>query len=173
MARFRRTGMRSPINSRKHFVQFANTVVAAGARQPLTIVTSVVAPAVATTQSVVEGSVIKAIHLEYWIIGSGATNTDTQFIFTVEKVPVGATGITFTQMANLMSYENKRNIFYTSQGVLGPMIDGSPSIPLIKDWLLIPKGKQRFGLGDKVQVSLAAIGTTINLCGVAIYKEYT
>ncbi len=172
MPRFRRR-MQAPINTRKHFVPFTNTVVANGVRQALTVVQSVVAPAVANVFEVKEGSVLKAIHVEYWIINTGATNTDTQFIFTVEKVPVGAPGVTFTNMSNLMSYENKRNIFYTSQGVLGPQIDGSPSIPVIKDWLLIPKGKQRFGLGDRIQVSLAAIGTTINFCGISIYKEYT
>ncbi len=164
--------MLAPINSNKHYVHRTNTAVASAAVSAHTVVTAVVAPASSTAADVEEGSIVKAIHLEYWLSNIGAASTNTQFIVLFEKVPSGQASVTVAQSANLGAYPNKKNILWTSQGVLASEDDGSNSVPIIRDWVLIPKGKQRMGLGDELVFSLVPTGTAINFCGLSTYKEY-
>ncbi len=158
------------INSIKHFVLESNTAVTSGARKTIIVANCVVAPANADTTQVKEGSAIRAIHLEYWIRGEGADGVDTQQNVYVEKVPAGATAMTYTQALNPMAYPNKRNIMFSSQGVLGDKT--TAPIPILNGWMLVPKGKQRMALGDKWNVTVAATGQSVGLCGKALFKEY-
>ncbi len=164
--------MLAPINTNKHFVARTNTTIAAGGIANLTIASAVVAPASSNTFDVTEGAVIKAVHIEMWINGSGAAASSTQAIIIVEKVPAGQVSVTVAQIVNLQAYPNKKNILFTFQGVLGMQRDGQSAIAPIRDWLLIPKGKQRFGFGDKLIISISSLTTTLQSCGMFIYKEY-
>ncbi len=164
--------MVAPINSVKHYVPRPNVSLASGAGQGNVVVDAVVAPATAAASDVKEGAVVKAVHLEYWLWGGGTTGVDTQFVIVVEKTPSGGTAIGAAQMLNMGAYQNKKNILYQSQGVIGAGVDGSQAIPVIRDWLLIPKGKQRFGFGDRLVVSFTTVGSAIQICGQATYKEY-
>jgi len=161
----------SIIHSKKHYVHLSNGSVASGAATTFDAVEAVVAPAVGDAQEVVEGSTIKAVHFELWVWGAGASGTDTQFTCAIEKVSAGQTPMTFTQSSNLGAYPNKKNIFWTSQGVIGGV--DTQSIPIIRDWLLIPKGKQRFGLGDVLSVTITTLGASLQRCGLITYKEYS
>ncbi len=73
-------------------------------------------------------------------------------------------------MNNLMVYPNKKNILFYSQGVIGDLT--TQSIPVVRNWFLIPKGKQRMGLGDKIVETLTATAAVIQNCGFSTYKEY-
>jgi len=170
---FHRRRMQPPITSVKHIVQFANTVISNGARQVIAVVTAVAPPAQGATSDVPIGASVKALFLEYWIANTGAIDTDDQFIFTLEKAPSNSPGMTFTNMLNQMAYLNKNNVIYTSQGVISPQIDGATAIPVIRQWIKIPKGKQRMSIGDRWIVNCATVGTTLNMCGQTIFKEYT
>ncbi len=170
MARHRR--MLAPINTNKHFIARTNLSVASGAIANVVIADAVVAPAATNTFDVVEGAVIKAVHIELWISQSGLTNTSAQCTIIVEKVPSNQAPVTFAQIANLQSYPNKKNILFTYQGVSAAQLDGSNAVSPIRDWLLIPKGKQRFGFGDRLIISIAAIGQPFQTCGMFLYKEY-
>ncbi len=46
------------------------------------------------------------------------------------------------------------------------------SVPLFRGWVKIPKGKQRFGLGDEFIVAFESVGEAAQLCGFSTYKEY-
>ncbi len=164
--------MVAPINSNKHYVHRTNLAVASAAVSKHTVVNAVVAPATGTAADVEEGSIVKTIHYEYWLSNIGNTDTNTQFTILIEKIPSGQVSVTAAQMANLGAYPNKKNILWTSQGVLAAAVDGQSSVPIIRNWLLIPKGKQRMGLGDEVSVSMLPTGTAINWCGLSTYKEY-
>ncbi len=167
-----RRRMLAPINSIKHYVQTTNATLANGAAFNIDVASAVIAPATASTFSVHEGAVIKAVHLEYWLCGAGATGEDTQFNFAFYKRPAGVVAMTFSESNNLQAYVNKKNIFYTSQGVLSTQADGANSIPVVRGWFAIPKGKQRMGLGDKLSVIIATTGTILQRCGMSTYKEY-
>ncbi len=162
--------MVAPINANKHYVQLSNANIASGALFAFTIVDAVSAPATTTTADVEEGSVVKAVYIEMWIYGLGASGTDTQFFLDVEKIPSGATTMTFAQSSTLSAYPNKKNILYTSQGVIGGI--DTNSVAVLRNWILIPKGKQRMGLGDKIVLNIATIGAPLQRCGFSTYKEY-
>ncbi len=165
--------MVAPINSVKHYVHRTNAEFASGAASSLTLVNSVVAPATGTAADVKEGSIVKAIHLEYWLQATGATDTNCQFIVIIYKAPSAVDNISAAELLNLGAWDNKKNILYSTQGVLGAGIDGNQAVAVLRNWLLIPKGKQRFGLADRLVVSFEPVGTTMNICGLATYKEYT
>ncbi len=164
--------MVAPINSIKHFVSRTNTTVATGAVSVLDIVDAVAQPAVSNTTDVVEGSIVKAVWIEYWAQANGATGTTTQVVLTVEKIPSNGINPTVSNLLNLMAYQNKKNILFTHQGVQHAAIDGVSPIPILRAWVLIPKGKQRMGLGDRIVVSVTPLGTDIQTCGMFIFKEY-
>ncbi len=162
-----------PINSVKHYVHRTNVTLASAAIQNNLVATSVVAPATGSAADVREGSVIKAIFVEIWLLG-GTTSADTttQFLIAVEKVPTSAILMTHAQSLNLGAYPNKKNILYTTQGVLTGELNGPQAVPIIRGWIMIPKGKQRMGLGDRLVVNIANTGVSLQICGIFTYKEY-
>ncbi len=168
---FHRRRMVAPINTVKHYVQVENATIANGARRTLFLIEGVIAPAAATTDQVKEGSIVKAFFLEMWVKSNASAGTDTKFQLAIEKVPAGQAGLTFTQMNNLQAYQNKKNILFFSQGVLGDTT--TQSIPIVRQWFKIPKGKQRFGLGDNITVGVSSTAAVIQNCGFSTYKEYT
>ncbi len=103
-----------------------------------------------------------------WVQGAGAQPGATTII--VEKLPGVGTNITAGEMAALDDYNNKKNIFYTTQGLVGD--SNTNPAPLIRQWIKIPKGKQRFGLGDRLQFTILGLVDDIEFCGLAIYKAY-
>jgi len=130
-----------------------------------------VAPATANAFNVEEGSIVKAVHLEYWISSNESAGGTSQFVFIVEKEPGNGTAMTVAQSLNLGSYPNKKNVLFTSQGQFTSHNDGAQSVPVLRNWLLIPKGKQRMGLDDSIRVHFSAVGA-LRICGLATYKEY-
>ncbi len=160
-----------PINTVKHYVQTSIGVIATGVLESIPIVNAVVAPATGTSADVKEGSVVKAVYIERWLSGNLLDQT-TQFTLTVEKKREQEPVMTFAQSQNLGAYPNKKNILYTTQGVVNSIQSGAPTVPVIRQFMLIPKGKQRFGLDDQLVVNIAAIVSLVR-CGVATFKEYT
>jgi len=163
--------MLAPINTIKHYVHRPLIAVASGVLLSHVIAHSVVAPATASADEVKEGSVIKAIYVEMWINNQEATGTDAQFVLIVEKAPGNTTAMTAAQSLNLGAYPNKKNILYSSEGLLSAAVDGAQSVPVIRSWVMIPKGKQRMGLDDQLIVHVSAVGA-LKACGLNTYKEF-
>ncbi len=163
--------MLAPINTQKHFVSLVGSTVAAGAILNTVLIDAVAAPS--ASFEVNQGSVLKAIFCELWVNGSGATDTHSIFSVTVEKLSADVASMTATQSANLGTYPNKKNILYTTQGILAAGIDGAQSVPILRQWIAIPKGKQRFGLSDRLNINTSNISSNdLIICGIFIYKEY-
>ncbi len=135
-----------------------------------TLVTSVAVADKNTPTEIEEGAIVKAVFVELWVIGS----TSNQFFtIIVVKDPSGLGGISFAGMTDLNSHTNKKNILYTTQGLASN--DGiAQPIAILRQWIKIPKSKQRFGLGDKLRLVIASRGdANIVYCGFATFKEYT
>ncbi len=163
----------SSIVSVKHYVSQTNILRTAGQVLEFVVSDAVsVAAAGGNAQDVTEGSLVKAIHMDFWVIDVGASAADTQVTAVLEKIPANQIGPTLAQMANLGAYINKKNILYSFQGVLGPAVDGQSTLPFIRGWFMIPKGKQRMGLGDRLVLSVVSIEESIRVCGLSTYKEY-
>ncbi len=163
--------MLAPINSIKHYVHQTNQPIASGAVISIVIADAVIAPATAAASQVHEGSVLKAIYLEFWLGGDGSSGLETTFTLMVEKKRDLEPDATFANMSNLGAYPNKKNILYVTQGIVPAMLDGGMTIPLVRGWFKIPKGKQRFGLDDQFMVTVASVDNS-RICGFATYKEY-
>lgn len=160
--------MLAPISSIKHYVQFTEFNVASATVSTKVLVNAVAAPA--NPEDCKEGSVVKAVFIELWLLAD--TNAVSSFVCTVDKA-VGTQAVpSFTNMTTLNSYNNKKNILFTSQGLLGENGSTNPT-PVLRQWIKIPKGKQRQGLSDEIRLNIAAIGATqITGCSFATYKEY-
>ncbi len=166
--------MVAPINSIKHYVHHSLTSIAPGVINNVIGVDTVsVSAAGAASTDVEEGAVVKAVYIEHWIIQDGNTSTVTQFILSIEKLPTGNPLMTAGQSQALGAYPNKKNVLFTSQGLLGSEAASGP-VPIVRTWFLIPKGKQRFGLGDRIVLNITNISGTANLlrCGITTFKEY-
>ncbi len=162
--------VRPVVHSTKHYIQFGISDITTGSQGVFSVATAVSTVDKNTSSEVEEGALIKAVYFEIWLLSS--TN-DTQFIMTISKNPEVGTGPTFTEHAALMTYTNKKNIFYTTQGIA--QNDGvTGAIPIIRNWVKIPKSKQRFGLGDRLTMNISNVGAgNLQRCGFMTYKEYT
>ncbi len=161
--------VRPTINSEKHLRAISLTTIDDNTAQSFVLIDAVVAPSVSSQVRV--GAVVKAIHVELWYLSSSAQ--PTFHVSTIEKLVSGQIDPTSVQMSALHDYPNKKNIFKTSQGLVGDA--NSNPIPVFREWIPIPKGKQRFGLGDRLIITVAARGEAANdveVCGMNIYKEY-
>ncbi len=163
--------MRAPITSRKHIFQISQATVAQAA-----VVNTVLASAIEGARSaphhVAEGALLKACYVEFWVSQDSASVVGS-YTVVLAKDPQDS-DMTAADMAALHDYDNKKNILFTAQGLLTPNDGGQ--VPVLRGWYKIPKGKQRFGLGDQLILSIRNNNTTaidINFCGVAIFKEYT
>ncbi len=161
--------MRAPIHSKKHYVQTTLSTVSGVSVLNTVLVDSVETPT--AVNEVVEGALVKAIFIERWIINSANDATD---MFIIAKYPQGAAAPSFAQTQALGDFEGKKNILFVHQGLTANDGVGNP-MNQHYGWQKIPKGKQRFGLGDRLIVSAVNMHATQDsqTCGIATYKEYT
>ncbi len=159
--------MRAQINSEKHIVQYPIDTVLAGVAQNIELIVVNQAGGVGST-IVTAGTTVKAIFIELWLLGATSQVGSTTVI--VEKLSSGASAPGLVSMADLHAYQNKKNILYTSEGLTADA-NGNPT-PFIRQWLKIPKGKQRFGLGDSLVMTISPQADDTSRCGMAIYKAY-
>ncbi len=162
--------MRAPIHSDKHYVQMSLFTTATVAITNQSLALAVEGTAASTNATVVEGSIIKAVYIELWTLGSSA---DGSQIAILSKESVNRTGPTFAEAQSLGTFVNKKNILFVHQGLSANDGVGNPVV-VIRQWFKIPKGKQRFGLGDRLVLSISNPSlNTLTACGFATFKEYT
>ncbi len=159
--------MKAPIHSEKHYVQTSLSTVAAGTILNIPLISGVTVADKDTANEVVEGSVVKAVFLEYWLRASAAEGA--VLVSLVKNPEFGS--MTFVEHVALNAYTNKKNVLYHTQGLTND--DGADAIPFVRGWFKIPKGKQRFGLGDLLQLAISAQALAVDVCGFCVYKEYT
>ncbi len=160
--------VRPTINSQKHINQLSPVTTAAGVIATSTFIEAVAVDDIANQTHVREGATVKAVFVEMWLTSDDAAQASFQI--NCEILPAAATTMTFTQSNTLGSYPNKKNVLYITRG-LGSTTTGTP-IPAIRQWIAIPKGKQRFGLGDKFVINFTAIANGLTHCGFVLFKEY-
>ncbi len=162
--------VRAMVHSTKHYAQLTFTPVGAAATVVFTPAQSVERSLANSALEVTEGSTIKAIYCEIWIV---QTAVDGFYTAVLAKLPGGVGNVLQADMVDLFSYDNKKNVLFTSQG-LTPQESTQGPLNIYRGWIKIPKSKQRFGLGDRLQWAVSNRGTdTANMCGIFIYKEYS
>jgi len=161
--------VRPTINSEKHIVQQTLTTVDAGTIFVTNIVAADENPQF--PHQVRIGAIVKAVYVELWYVGSSSQPVIQTS--TLEKVVGDGTFMTQPEAQLLDEYRNKKNILYSTQGIVGDA-NTNPT-PLMRGWFKIPKGKQRIGQGDRIVINVAALGEASNdleICGLFIFKEY-
>ncbi len=162
--------MRAPIHSQKHYVQFPIDQITTASVQNITLVQAVESTVANTAFEIAEGSLVKAVYVELWLENQGNLG---ESIVTLCKDTKNGAGPTFVQMASLHTYVNKKNILFTHQGLTSN--DGvSQPTNIMRSFYKIPKSKQRFGLGDTLNLTISNTSSNdLNRCGFATYKEYS
>ncbi len=161
---------RPVVHSTKHYVQFSRSTVGTVANVNEDIALAVESTIANAVDEVAEGTLIKAIFVELWVIDAGAAGSG---VVVLSKAPLGNTGPSFTQMNALGIYTNKKNIIYTHQGLFPNDGVANPRLVCAR-WFAIPKGKQRMGLGDSWKLSITNNSAQdLFYCGFATYKEYS
>ncbi len=161
--------VRPMVHSVKHYVQQSIGTVAAAAIVDTNIVQAVEGTTANAVNEVAEGSTVKAVYCELWL--RSAATAASSFTFIICKRPSNTNTPTVAEIASLGTWDNKKNVLYTSQGLVNDV--DSTALSVYKGWIKIPKGKQRMGLGDIISWHLEAVGQSINFCGFQTYKEYT
>ncbi len=164
--------MRAVIKSKKHIFQISQSTVAQAA-----VVNTIFCRAQELTstspESIEEGAIVKACYLEFWVSQDSASVVGSYTVILCKNPGIGPNPLT-GDLAALHDYDNKKNVLFTAQGLLTPNDGGQ--VPVLRGWYKVPKGKQRFGLDDKLILSIRnnnATAIDINFCGLVIFKEYT
>jgi len=160
--------MRPVIQSQKHIVQITFTTSLEGTAVPLKFIEARNSGSTLNAADVVTGSIVKAIYIELWMLANSQQPSTVTVI--LEKLPGGLEPATASDFTSLHQYDNKKNILYTTQGLVGDA--NTNPVPFLRGWFKIPRGKQRFGLGDTLQLSFKSITEDTNVCGLAIFKSY-
>lgn len=161
---------KSPIHSKKHYVQVTLSSVTNGAIANEELINAIEGAATAP-KHVHEGAVVKAVYLEFWLAqASASVGSFTAFVY---KLPGPGVVAATADGAALHDWDNKKNILYCTQG-LSPANDAMGQMNIIRSWIMIPKGKQRFGLNDRLYIAIRNNNGAddINYCGFATYKSY-
>jgi len=162
--------VRAITNTDKRYVQSVTFPIAGASTENIVIVDAKQDPNISASNDVKAGTVVTAVYLEYWILAN--SQQPAQIMLALEKVPADSGGIQFADNQLLTFYKNKKNIFYTTQGLVGDA-NTNPT-PFVRQWFKIPKGKQRFGNGDRLNVSITSILTEdVNVCGFGLFKAQT
>ncbi len=161
--------VRAMVHSIKHYVQNSLETVAGGTVVTKQLIKSVERGTATSVSQVEEGNTVKAVYVESWIRGGEATAGSGQYI--IYKASADTSNPTATDMAALGDWDNKKNIFYTTMGLFND--NDADATVVYKGWLKIPKGKQRFGLGDVLKIAIFTPTIDLHHCGFATYKEYS
>ncbi len=158
--------MKPTIHTEKHYSQKSVFAIASGAITNLTVLTA--AEDATAVNAVRVGSKISAVYVEMWLTSDDATQGSV--ICTLEKLEGGMTADMSAGNAGALTiYANKKNIFHTQMGLLGP--NTQYPLAVIKGWFKIPKSKQRFGLNDRIKLNIFAQSNGVSGCGFFLYKE--
>jgi len=160
--------LRPRVKTKKHFFQKTLSTVTTASTNVTTFLTAVETTLANTAAEVAEGAIVTAFYAEIWVIGSVSNQF---FTAVIAKLPGGVGNVLQADLVDLFSYDNKKNILYTTQGLASNDGIAGP-IPIFRQWFKVPKSKQRFGLGDKLQFAISSRGSDdIILCGFFMYKE--
>ncbi len=162
--------VRPVVHSEKHIVQTSIVTDTLNTVGTTNIINAVAVSDKDAVNEVVEGAIVKAVYLEYWIKSSGTSGLASGQWCLFKKIG-DASNPSTTDMAALADWDNKKNILVMGMGLYND--NTADAVAVIRGWVKIPKSKQRFGLGDALTIAFFNPAVSANRCGFALYKEYT
>ncbi len=171
MARYRRKMAMLPVNRIKHVVDSSGTL-AAGATINNILVSAVDAPVITSTAQVITASKVFGIYLKVEV----ASNDDAvigaipNVYLTVSKNP--ANQIVLPAPNAVGASINKRFIIHQEMIMIENTGKGGLPRVIFNGVIALPKGYQRMGPSDRVNVSLLSPQLDIAFCLQCHYKEF-
>lgn len=152
-----------PINSVKNIVDSTLLAVAAGVTSVVTLAATIndYAGGVA---DVPIGAKVSSVYLFVQMLPTAGTSNIDWF---VAKFP---TGVTFPVPGATGGHISRKYILHEEKGLPGNAADGAYPATF-KGVIKIPRGRQRFGEGDFLQIHLRGVDIS-NACIKCIYKFY-
>jgi len=160
--------LRPTVNTEKHYIQWTVTPVSVGTTVTEDIITSVSVVDKNIAPEIREGAIVSAVYVELWVIGQ-SDSASGNVLVSLYKTSGGDTSMTQAEHIALNSYDNKKNVFYHTQGITNDGV--ANATPFVRDWFKIPKGKQRMGLNDRFKMAVSTEAEAVNFCGFSTYKE--
>ncbi len=166
VARFRRN--LRPINSIKHVVDGSATLTA-GTPLNLVLTDAVDAPTLAATAECIVGSRVSSIFLNVEVAANEAEAGIPNVYFIVFKNPSNAFAVPAANAVG--SSDLKKFVIHQEMVMLNSELKGNPR-KMFEGVIRIPRGYQRQGQDDRLNLTILAPLTNIHLCFQAIFKEY-
>ncbi len=160
-----------PIQRIKHVVDFSGTLAKATDLNG-TLVTATDTPTLGATSSVITGSKVHAIYLKVIIASNDAQDLGalpTVFILFF-KNPGG--NLTIPSATAVGADDNKRFVIHQEMRMIENKGQGGNPITIFDGVIKIPKGYQRFGPNDLLQIKVRSVALDIVVCWQAHYKEF-
>ncbi len=169
MARYRSRGMAlRPINRIKHVID-AEGGTTAGALSTIDLIATTDTPTLASPVSNETGSKVSAIYLRVEALHSSGAGRSNMYL-AVFKNPGANLGIPFPNAVG--GNDNKKYVIHQEMIMLnGDAGNGQPRV-LFNGVVKIPKGYQRNGPNDKLQVILLTPTVLGDFCLQCHYKEF-
>ncbi len=170
MARFRRQMALRPIQRIKHIIDNSATLTA-GAAVTVPIVAATDTPTLGVTTSVITGSKVHGIFFSIEVASNEAQDVGAipNVYLAVVKNPGG--NLTFAGINTMGDDDNKRFVFHQEMVMIDNNLGGNPRT-LFKGVVVIPKGYQRMGPNDKIDILIFSPAINIVFCVQAHYKEF-
>ncbi len=174
MPGYRRGNSLRPVNSQKHENTWSFLIQNASATQIIDVIkgTERGTIATATPEEVQIGASISSVYFEFNLNGVDNSGTAQVFHWLVMKNPANKFS------ANPLTYNSdaKRHILKRGMEMLPEIPLGSGGTVQTKRIFVIriPRGLRRFGDNDRLQfIYRSTSASSINFCGITIFKEYT
>lgn len=157
-----------PVHSLKHIIDTQGGLIA-GTPTTSSVVKAVTAPNVQTSpEEVEEGSTVNSIFLNVQVSATQTSALANVYLLVVKNpgnqvvIPNG----------NVVGTSKVRKFVIHQEMIMTEK--NSTAIPrtLFKGVIKLPRGYRRFGIDDRLAISLFSPGITFDFCFQCIYKEY-
>ncbi len=174
MPGYRRGNSLRPINSQKHENTWSFLIQNASSTQTIDVIKAVARGSIATTtpEEVSIGASISSVYFEFNLNGVDNSGTAQIFHWMILKNPANQ----FNPDPAIYNTSVKRHILKRGMEMLPEIPLGSGGTVQTKRIFVIkiPKGLRRFGDDDRLQLKYKSTSaSSINFCGITIFKEYT
>ncbi len=155
-----------PVHSIKHVVDLQGGLVA-GTQLDSDLIEAVDSPTLATTDRVETGSTVNSIFLKCEVYATSTAALANCYMM-IWKNPGG--NITAPACNAVGADDDKRFVIHQEMVMMEKNTTGNPRT-LFHGVIKIPRGYKRFGINDKLQISLLSTGVNADFCFESIYKE--
>ncbi len=168
----RQTSIR-PVHSEKHEIVWSNLAQNASAVQLITVAQAVQTPG-APDSEVNIGSTVNSVFFEFNVNGVDNSGVAQIIHWMILKSPMDELEVADIN-PSLYNQKNKRFILKRGMEMLPEIPLGSGGTVQTKRVFVVklPRTFKRFGVDDRLYFIYISTSTSnINMCGIAIYKEY-